>query len=196
MNVASDPLPVIATFDGTNECLWGKSGATSGCVPASGTISQIAAGGSGSLICMRLGSRVLCSGNNDYKQCGTIAASYVPAPGNDITIQAADVGAYYDFGCALTIDSPRVAKCWGVVFGDFTVSPTPVWATPTAIAMSGAAAGVSPSSLATGGENAAHVCLIATDGSPWCAGRCFSGNCGNGQSGVTLPAFVAVHAGW
>jgi hypothetical protein len=171
-------------------------GAAATCVAAGGSIAQIQASGGGQLACMRLGTRVLCSGNNDYKQCGTINASFVSLPGNDIAVQASDTGTYNQFACALGIDANRSMSCWGVKFGDFTTSPTPVWQTPTAITMSNPPAGVHPGSLATGGDGAGHVCVIASDGSPWCVGRCFNGACGDGNASGTLNALVPVHATW
>jgi hypothetical protein len=197
--MSEPPNGVIAAFASNTSslCRWGAAGVTAAeCFAISGgtAISSIASSGSGTNVCTRIANRVLCSGNNDYDQCGPIASSFIPPPGNDITGQYGDLSAGYLHACSIGIEAARTVRCWGTQFGDFNLA---TWAAPTTISAASLPSGVTPSQLSRGGMSAWHTCVIASDGSPWCFGRCVSGACGEGSSGQTLRSgLTAVLANW
>ena len=92
--------------------------------------------------------------------------------------------------CAFLGDGVPTIKCWGYPFTYSTMALPPI-TMPTAFP-----SGVRASAFGTGNSSGV-MCLIATDGSPWCFGDNLYGQVGNGMAGGgPVLSVTRVNANW
>ncbi len=182
---ADSTIRVVVTA--TN--IWGSTSATSSqTVSVSGLVTGVSAGGSNSCALLS-GGKVECWGANNLGQLGdgTTTDSGSPVVVSGIA-NATEIVTGYDHSCALLSDS--TVKCWGYGgSGELGDGPSGVSAgsgystTPVQVLGSGGTGVLSGVTQLSAGQS--HTCAVLSDNSAWCWGSDWSGELGDGPSGVS-----------